>query len=1560
MSNQIQGIPTLKDVSSSIQASSNYAKALDERMALVGTSTAMLQTKYKLVNDEIGEVKIKLDMLNQEQRELNESSNVGTRAWTTQMNNLNATIIRTKNDVSLLEKEGKELNATLKGTPTLKNLSASMQATKGNIDSVNAALKETPKSLDLVVRKSQLLEENLKQAKDKVKLLTEEQKKLANSKGVANKADEMNRYEKEIRETTTEITKLQSKIASVSKLKTQISNPFSVFKSNLMEIAKDNSFARLGGQVDSVGKKIFDSGQSIYYLGSRLQTLSVPAGLLTAFSVKSIAGYDDELRKVLAITEASAEEYARLDKAAKLAGDTTRYTSAESATALGNLASAGFNVNQSITALPQVLNLASAGVLSLDEASDMGASALKQWGLEVSDLTMLTDQWAKAASISNAEIRDLTEANITAGGVARGFKQNMADTNAVLAVLADNGRKGTEAGTNLRSMMLSLFTPTDKAKERLDMLGVAAYDAEGNAKGLKNIFEELRIATKDMNDEQKNTSLREIFDERDINAVNILLGTTTEKVNDYASQIENSKGATQKFADTLEGGIGGELRVFKSLLESIVLDLGNALIPTVQAVGGVIKNAQKWFKSLNQEQVNLVVKALLAATALAPLIKGFSFLLTTVGATTRVIGLSVKTFGLVTSAIKAYGLAQGGLTLAQNGMATGASTAAKNAGLVGKALSSANPYVIAATLVIGGLVAAYVLLDKKQNNTVKNAKKVGEDVSKAITSVDYSTFENKTNTAISGVIDSVHEMDKVIVSSSGIKNLEEKFTSGVDNIKTKLGELKGEQITITSKALKIAGFSPEEIDKTVNAIEETYTGAENKIQIAEDAIQNIIKVAQDENRELRKEELEAIKTHYADIAKAALEVELEGKSGTLDYALEKEMQTGGITDPKVQKELLEQARLVVVDKAKLITEEYANMYSSIQYLRDDSASGGEKYVNAVKRLQEDEVAAIGKANTEIARVLLATNDAVGQGAKVWIDANGQVQSNSALLSENQRIAVEGIVEEINKLPEAYRESSVNALTELGIGQANAEEQELLHQERLKILKEQGAADIVNVALNAGDEKAVLEQKYNTLTEAEKIELDKQAVARLEKVKTDGYNAGTTSVEEMAKGMVEGTPYIEGAAVSIADQTKKKLGEASNSFGGAVNGWASAIGQELAKGEPSISAKGSTYTQKFADGLELGKPGVSRTAGGIAAEATNPLKNSSTSTHGLGVDFGNGFSSGIASTAISVATSAVNIAAGAIQAVKNKQQSNSPSKVAMRLGNDYGVGYSLGITSTSNVVQKSARNIVEVAVNTLKELPIAYRDIAKSMTEVDLFKTSSKFKLENLKNAKEQALGLATSEEMKEKIKDYYDEMIREEELNLKRRSDLMSKEKSIENYIEQYKRDIEWLKAMGREGEVPIYEEYIKKLEQQLKLMKEEYEYRWNLEDKNYDFIKEDMDKMQALIDKNDKELKEKQNKFLGISFFDVLDKNFDFITGSVDKAIEEYKKIQQELLPKLNEAVNGIINPTLTQQVQLRNDAVPVVNNVNPIFNISGVDDPVKLARIVADAMDKLLGGKK
>ena len=273
-----------------------------------------------------------------------------------------------------------------------------------------------------------------------------------------------------------------------------------------------------------------------------LAGLGITSRITNFFKDSITAGmnFDTAMSQVAATMGVTVDDIRDLEAFAKEMGASTQFSATQAAEALNYMALANYSAEQSMQALPSVLNLAAAGAMDLARASDMVTDAQSALGIEFEDIDYYVDKLAKTASTTNTSVEQLGDAMLTVGGTAKMMQGGTTELAQVLGLLADNGIKGAEGGTALRNILLKLADPTAEAQKLIDDLGISFFDANGDMKSMQEIMGDLNEVMADMTSEERTKFLATLFNSRDLKAVNALLDTSADRWDEVGLAIEGA------------------------------------------------------------------------------------------------------------------------------------------------------------------------------------------------------------------------------------------------------------------------------------------------------------------------------------------------------------------------------------------------------------------------------------------------------------------------------------------------------------------------------------------------------------------------------------------------------------------------------------------------------------------------------------------------------------------------------------------------------------------------------------------------------------------------------------------------------------------------------------------------------------------------------------------------------------------------------------------------------------------------------------------------------------
>ena len=454
-------------------------------------------------------------------------------------------------------------------------------------------------------------------------------------------------------------------------------------------------------KTDDKFRGLKSTGEALSSVGAGLTAgVTAPVMALGASVVKTQMNFQDAMAKVQALSGATGSDLKKLEDTAKQMGESTVFSASECADALGYMALAGWDANQSAAGLPGVLNLAAASGMELAQASDLVTDYLTAFGLEADQAGRMADVLSYAQANSNTTTQMLGDAFKNCAVNAHNAGMTLEETTAILGKLADSGLKGSEAGTALNAVIRDMTSKMKDGNIQIGNTKVAVQDANGNFRKMTDIIADVSKATEGMGDAEKTAALQSTFTADSIKAMGIMCNTGADSIEDFTKELENSDGSAKKTADTMNNTLSGAIKELGSAWEGLQLSLSD----TTGVLTGLIKGLTKvvrFIKNLPGPVKQFIITLALLAAAVGPTILIIGKMITTF--------IKIKeTMGLISTAVGLFRLSIGSKLVS-------AFTAVSSfvTGSVIPALSSlwgvlmANP-IILVIAVIAALVAAFI------------------------------------------------------------------------------------------------------------------------------------------------------------------------------------------------------------------------------------------------------------------------------------------------------------------------------------------------------------------------------------------------------------------------------------------------------------------------------------------------------------------------------------------------------------------------------------------------------------------------------------------------------------------------------------------------------------------------------------------------------------------------------------------------------------------------------------------------------------------------------------
>ncbi len=373
------------------------------------------------------------------------------------------------------------------------------------------------------------------------------------------------------------------------------------------------AMTRAGSTARTVASGMENTGRKSALIASGMTAAGLAVAAFGVAAVKMAADFDQQMSTVQANTGATSAQMDQLRAAAIEAGASTVYSASDSADAINDLGKAGMSVTDILTGgLTGALNLAASDGMAVGDAAEYMANALSMFHLKGSQASQVANTLAAGAGKAVGNVSDFGEALNNCGAQANSFGMNIQETTGVLALFAQNGTIGAEAGTQLNSMLMKLAAPSTEAANTMKELGISAYDAQEHFVGMANFAGQLQKAEKNLTDEQRNQANATIFGSYAIKAANYLYEAGESGVNKWTKAVSESGYAAEQAA-AKNNNLKGDLENLSGSMESLMISVGEgAQGPLRKMVQGLDTLVDAFAGLPSGVQQTLVVMASLA------------------------------------------------------------------------------------------------------------------------------------------------------------------------------------------------------------------------------------------------------------------------------------------------------------------------------------------------------------------------------------------------------------------------------------------------------------------------------------------------------------------------------------------------------------------------------------------------------------------------------------------------------------------------------------------------------------------------------------------------------------------------------------------------------------------------------------------------------------------------------------------------------------------------------------------------------------------------------------
>ena len=446
---------------------------------------------------------------------------------------------------------------------------------------------------------------------------------------------------------------------AVGYLMLDTSNFTSGFKSALSDLRTfQDSSSTTKDKLASLSSAMGQTGKSM------TKFVTLPLAGVGAAMVKTTADFEAGMSQVQAISGATGEDLKALSDKAKEMGAVTKFSASDSAEALKYMAMAGWDTQKMLDGLPGVMNLAAASGEDLGTVSDIVTDALTALGMKAEESGHFADVLAQASSKSNTTVGLMGETFKYVAPLAGSLGYSCEDVATAIGLMANSGTKGSKAGTALRSVLTRMAKPTKESADAMQALGLEITNADGSMKPLNDVMVQLRQGFSGLTEDQKASYAAMLGGQEAMSGLLAIVNASDEDFNKLVEQINNSDGAAEQMANTMQDNLSGQITILKSTIEGISISFGEIMLPVVKAIVEGLQKFATWLNNTSETTKKVIAVVATVLAALGPalligskLISGITKIVRLIKGAGSVLTLLTSPIGIVIAAVAALALA---------------------------------------------------------------------------------------------------------------------------------------------------------------------------------------------------------------------------------------------------------------------------------------------------------------------------------------------------------------------------------------------------------------------------------------------------------------------------------------------------------------------------------------------------------------------------------------------------------------------------------------------------------------------------------------------------------------------------------------------------------------------------------------------------------------------------------------------------------------------------------------------------------------------------------------
>lgn len=449
---------------------------------------------------------------------------------------------------------------------TIQELSSELTENRGTLDAAEKAARALSETMDDAGGEAETLRSTISKQEDTLQQLKQRYVDVATEQGET--SDEARELARQIQDLSSELHENKTKLSDAEYAADKL----------------DNSLE----EVESSAKKA-DDGFTMFK--ATLANLAADAIMRAVDGIKNLVGnvielgqnFTSTMSEVSAISGATGEDFEKLEACAREYGATTVFSASNAAEALKYMSLAGWDADQSTSALGGVLNLAAASGMELGAASDMVTDYLSAFAMEAGDAAYFADLLSYAQSHSNTTAEALGEAYKNCAANLNAAGQDVETVTSLLEGMANQGYKGSEAGTAMAAIMRDITNGMKDGAIKIGETSVAVMDAQGNFRDLTDILTEVEAATNGMGDAERAVALSSTFTADSTKGLNLILNEGMDNIAGYEEELRGASGSAEEMANIMNDNLSGDVAAMNSAFEELGLKIYDALESKLRA-----------------------------------------------------------------------------------------------------------------------------------------------------------------------------------------------------------------------------------------------------------------------------------------------------------------------------------------------------------------------------------------------------------------------------------------------------------------------------------------------------------------------------------------------------------------------------------------------------------------------------------------------------------------------------------------------------------------------------------------------------------------------------------------------------------------------------------------------------------------------------------------------------------------------------------------------------------------------------------------------------------------